>query len=872
MPDTDLTAQFVFTLAQASTRTVTLSWETRDGTAVANIDYVPASGQLVFQPGETSKSVTIQVIQPPTEERKFFTVAITDAVNATVDETEPGQVVIMPSNVFRGKRGYKGDRGQRGMTAYEEAVATGFFIGSYADWIDYLKLVDLKVLQGYAALRAYTGNATVANLTQKNVGGFFRADPEDTTTPDNGFTVIVSTKGVRWKRIYSGAIKLEWGYEPSVTDHTDAWTRAIQLNNSNASKGILLELPRYITKVTSQLPDITNPMWLSGSGTSESIVFFAGTDGFTFDHSSLPAGTACGRLSDLAITTNVASKTGLKLIGQTTDNPGMKFRLDKVEMMPHGRVIGTPDSSEWAVAIQVGRPDGTKTSEVILDDVAISGSISNTLYATRTSSIGVLVHAGTGFRYNLPKIALVGQGVVLVGQCEGAIITGGTIFGVDKGVVFKDLVSPANNHVVQGTHISAYTRGIAFEQPPASAPLSIGNFISGAFILERESGANKAEDYVGIELYAKYSEVSDTLIWSNSYTGTHKRIGVRASNHNNKVAASCKNCEYPFDVVPYAADADSGCVYADGSVISGANFIQIDKSSSGNLVYSNLKDPTVGAAALIQRAASWRIRHNAADKNLVSFNTAGARFGEHLASTLTLDFSTTPTGTTGYDERILFTGGDSSGGASGKGDIQLVAAAVRVSAAALRPETSGGTSVGLSNYPFSAVYANTGTIQASDRDLKTLISNIPDDVLDAFEAVQSRVYKFKDAVQEKGEEVARWHFGTIAQEIEEAFAARGHNAFEYGLLGYDEWPEQPEVWRTWEEERAEDGTVVVEAGQELVTAYMPAGHRYSVRYDEAHELRAAVQDRAIKRLQDRVSGMEAAFEEVASRLAALEGK
>lgn len=180
MPDTDLTAQFVFTLAQASTRTVTLNWETRDGTAVENIDYVPASGQLVFQPGETSKSVNIQVLQPPTEERKFFTVAITGAVNATVDESEPGQVVIMPSNVFRGKRGFKGDRGQRGMSAYEEAVANGTFVGTYTQWLDSLAAAPLAALSNGsdpakgAALTAFNADLPYPPST---VGGELKVLP-----------------------------------------------------------------------------------------------------------------------------------------------------------------------------------------------------------------------------------------------------------------------------------------------------------------------------------------------------------------------------------------------------------------------------------------------------------------------------------------------------------------------------------------------------------------------------------------------------------------------------------------------------------------------------------------------------------------------
>ncbi|WP_225786073.1 tail fiber domain-containing protein [Pseudomonas sp. Marseille-P9655] len=727
-------------------------------------------------------------------------------------------------------------------------------------------------LYDYAALRAYTGPAQVIHITKKGIEGFFLIDQASQTSVDNTATKIVDAIGRQWNRLYVGAIKFDWFVDGDIVDFTYAWEKAIQLNNSGVSKGILLEAPSYTTKVTSALPEITAPMWITGLGTDRSIIFFAGVDGFVFNHSTLPAGSACGRLDNVTLTTNVASKTGLKLIGQATANSGMQFRLDKVELIPHSKAIGSEDSSEWAVAIQIGLPGGSKSNEVILDDVVISGSLSNTVYATRTSSIGVLVYSGTGFRYNLPKITLVGQGIVLDGQCEGAIITGGTIFGVDKGVVFRNLVSPSNNHVIEGTHFSPYTRGIAFEMPPASAPLTIGNFISGAFILERESGTTKTEDYVAIEMYAKYSEISETLVWSNSFGGTHKRIGVRVSNHNNKVAASFKNCDYPFDVVTYSADSDSGAVYADGSVISGSNLIQIDKSASTNLVYSNLKDPTVGSAALIQRAASLRIRHSAADKNLFRVNTGGVVLGDHLAGTVTIDVSSTATGTSGYDGRLLFTGGDSAGGTSGKGDVQISASAVRINAGTIRPETSGQASVGQPSFPFSAVYANTGTIQASDRDLKTLISNISDDVLDAFEAVQSKVYKYKDAVQEKGEEFARWHFGTIAQEIEEAFAARGLNAFDYGLLGYDEWPEQPEVWRTWEEERAEDGTVVVEAGQELVTAYMPAGHRYSVRYDEAHELRAAVQDRKINRLNEIVSEMSDAVIRLSSRVYKLENK
>ncbi|WJM55985.1 tail fiber domain-containing protein [Pseudomonas asiatica] len=730
------------------------------------------------------------------------------------------------------------------------AAEVGFDSGNAAD-----VLLGAKSLQSYAVLRAYTGRATGVRITQRNISGNFEYDPEDTTSPDNGATVIVTVSGKRYKRNYSGALKLDWFIDPAATDHTEAWIKAIQLNNSGAAKGVLLEVPRFLTKVTGSLPDIKAPMWLHGSGTSESVVFFAGVDGFKFDHSSLPAGSACGRLNDISLTTNVSSKTGLTLIGQTADNPGMKFRVSSVELQPHARVIGEADSSEWAVAVQIGRNNGAKTSEVIFDDVVINGSYSNQSYATRTSSIGVLLYNATGFRYNFPKITLVGQGIVICGQSEGAIIEGGTIFGVDKGVVFRDLVAPANNHIVRGTHISAYTRGVAFEQPAPPAALPIGNFIGGgAFILERESNTTKSEDYVAIEMYARDSEVGEVLIQSNTFGGNHSRIGVRVSNHNNKVSASFKNCEYPFDVVPYTADAASGCVYAQAPVISGPNLVRIDKSSSPNLVYTNLIDPTVGSAGLIQRCASYRVRHNAADRYLLRLTTGGLALGDHLTATQTLDFSTTVTGTSSYDAQILATGGDNS--TNGKGDFRLTCASLRVNGLAVRPESSGGASVGQPSYPFSTVYANTGTIQASDERLKDRIVEVPDEVLDAFSSIQHKMYKFKEAIADKGGDGARWHFGVIAQEVESAFKAKGMDAFEYGVLGYDSWEEQPEVVRSWEQELDGAGNIIVEAGSEIVTAYAPAGDRYSVRYDELLALEAALMRRTTMRLEQRIASLE----------------
>lgn len=62
---------------------------------------------------------------------------------------------------------------------------------------------------GYVNVNAYHPNTTVG-------GGVFVADKADKSTADNGCTVIVSTDGTRWKRVFSGMLNLhDFGYVAS---------------------------------------------------------------------------------------------------------------------------------------------------------------------------------------------------------------------------------------------------------------------------------------------------------------------------------------------------------------------------------------------------------------------------------------------------------------------------------------------------------------------------------------------------------------------------------------------------------------------------------------------------------------------------------
>lgn len=69
---------------------------------------------------------------------------------------------------------------------------------------------DVIRMTSYAALRAYAGNSPVVDVTGTGVAGRFAFDPVDTTTADNGGTVIVDAGGRRWKRLHGSVIERAW--------------------------------------------------------------------------------------------------------------------------------------------------------------------------------------------------------------------------------------------------------------------------------------------------------------------------------------------------------------------------------------------------------------------------------------------------------------------------------------------------------------------------------------------------------------------------------------------------------------------------------------------------------------------------------------
>lgn len=89
-------AVLTVTLSEASSETVTLDYSTADGTALAGSDYEAASGTLTFAPGETSKTITVNVLSDTVvEPNETFVVNLSNATGATIAD---GQGVVTITN------------------------------------------------------------------------------------------------------------------------------------------------------------------------------------------------------------------------------------------------------------------------------------------------------------------------------------------------------------------------------------------------------------------------------------------------------------------------------------------------------------------------------------------------------------------------------------------------------------------------------------------------------------------------------------------------------------------------------------------------------------------------------------------------------
>ena len=98
---------------------------------------------------------------------------------------------------------------------------------------------------------------------------------------------------------------------------------------------------------------------------------------------------------------------------------------------------------------------------------------------------------------------------------------------------------------------------------------------------------------------------------------------------------------------------------------------------------------------------------------------------------------------------------------------------VSINGGNLRP-ASTSLSCGTSTWPWSAVYANTSTIQTSDRRQKHDIEDLPEKYITMLDQIPPKRFKLNSG------QSGRYHVGFIAQDVEAAMIAAGIDSTEFG--------------------------------------------------------------------------------------------
>ena len=215
-------------------------------------------------------------------------------------------------------------------------------------------LDEAKPMANYTALRAYTGRATGVRITQAGIAGFFQRDDADTTSADNGGTIIVDASGRRWKRLFSPNIAASWfgAKGDGTTDNALTLKAACDYiktlqkripayTNANQYSGVTLDLEpgaTYYLSASVIIPGqchvrgnnaavfsdaaITLFSWYGWEGKISDVRFYKGAKAIVLNHGNVDQGVAViencsfsGQTS-LCVDSTGASSTHLQL----TDN------------------------------------------------------------------------------------------------------------------------------------------------------------------------------------------------------------------------------------------------------------------------------------------------------------------------------------------------------------------------------------------------------------------------------------------------------------------------------------------------------------------------------------------------------------------------
>ncbi|MCU6708924.1 tail fiber domain-containing protein [Paenibacillus sp. J5C_2022] len=610
--------------------------------------------------------------------------------------------------------------------------------------------------------------------------GVFYYDSADTASEDNTGTVLVSISGKRFKRVYDGAVRVDWfgAQGDGVADDTQAIIAA----DNEADGGIVLLTKAYVYSQSGHKLKSR----FAGNG---SLLNYTGVYDLSF--------TGSGN-NDAVVT------------GSYTGGFEGSFLIE----------IGTESSNNWRWSPDNGATWIADEKVVLPDDTLVTLPLTITTTPQALGSSGLFVHwRGTSGHFNGDRwIAYTDQslrrldvnGMDLRGQPlfrEGGtrslgfgknVFGSGTTIGAENIGFGVDVLSSNVNgfaNVAYGVKTMENNRSgnynCAFGPLALQANVSgITNSAYGTYTMgANESGSGNSafgSDALRYNISGELNTAIGTQSLYHNVTGwQNTAVGANALRGGEESLSNQKSISY-------------NCAFGEKSLFFGGS--QFSTAMGHEALYKSVAGKNVGVGA----KAGVFVKNGELNV-FVGYESGLGESRNHYEDS---------TGSICIGAYTAATGDD--GIAIGRGVVagpgQIILGGVHNQAGVyfygtLNPQLDGVQNIGQPAGRFDTVYAVTGSIQTSDEREKTTIQKISDKERAVALEIKKNIgkYKFKSAIHKKGDK-ARWHFGVGAQTVKEIFEKHGLNGFDYGILCCDEWDDSDEG--------------------------IAAGKRYGLRYDE----------------------------------------
>ncbi|MBD1404214.1 tail fiber domain-containing protein [Leclercia adecarboxylata] len=448
----------------------------------------------------------------------------------------------------------------------------------------------------------------------------------------------------------------------------------------------------------------------------------------------------------------------------------------------------------YGIGLQVGNPNNVHLSRIRVDTVGADGLDLKARTDVTIDPVGNSVSDVHISNHGLRVTGSAGVDMRGVWHCRGITVTN---FGKNAAFNFCGIrfrTKPPSTDLYPYAGAKSTLAGFMVDPYPGAASSEL-------------SGIECGSDDVHISL-GTIANVKQGVAWVGNANGTPTRCSA--------TGITTKNCAlYGFwvgagiDNIQFSDCFDTGS--ATGFRIDGTNVAAI--GCSGTLVKSIVALPT--------------------------FIETACRFGAAAVSAERLSDTTVALSAKGTAPDInLRLSPKGTGFISAYGDI--------------RPDAANTRYIGTNSLPWAGGFTQTAFTVTSGARFKTDPLEITDAMLDAAAECPPIQYQLLDRVAAKGPDGARWHFGTIAERLEEAFNRHGLDVRRFAFFCEDYISYKAAVID-------EDTGLVLEPEQE-------EGIRLGVRYEELLMLEAALQRRNYARLLADQETMAARIEKLESLL------